>query len=73
METAASPLRQRFDQLTPAQQQHILQIREELTAPPVAKSWWEHLTHTITAEDAELMRQASLECRSIEPDTTPTW
>ena len=78
METTASPLRrqldERLDQLTPAQQQHILQILEELTATPAsAKPWWERLTHTITEEDAEIMRQASLECRPIEPDTTPTW
>ena len=77
METAA-PLRQqiteRLDQLTPAQQQYVLQLLEELVASTApTRPWWESLPHTITPEDAELMRQASLECRPLEPDTTPSW
>ncbi len=78
METSAAPLRQqiteRLDQLTPAQQQYVLQLLEELLAPTApARPWWESLSHTITPEDAEIMRQASLECRPLEPDTTPSW
>ena len=78
METPA-PLRQqiaeRLDQLTTAQQlQHALQLLEELIRPATpARPWWESLPHTITPEDAETMRQASLECRPLEPDTTPSW
>ena len=80
METTASPLRrqldERLDQLTPEQQQHVLHLLNDLITPGnelPTQRWWESLSHTITAEDAEIMRQASLECRPIEPDTTPTW
>lgn len=79
MDATASALRQQldahFDRLTPEQQQHVLQLVTDLlkVPAPAQPNRWAHLAGLITPEDAEIMRQASLECRQLEPDTTPTW
>lgn len=63
METSAAPLRQqiteRLDQLTPAQQQYVLQLLEELATPK--PNQWETLGTLITPEDAADMERAIAE------------
>lgn len=65
MEASTAPLRQqldtRLDQLTPTQQQHVLQLLNELLGPKPATAptnHWAHLGQLISAEDAFKMEQA---------------